>query len=242
MAKIVKSREGLFSVHLRNVGSEIIEALDEALDIARSTEVNLKVSHLKIRNEQNWNKLPEILNLRDTAFHQGVNVHFDLYPYDTIWQALYSYLPKWAMEGGRTLMLGHFADPVQKNKILMYLNNTGVKFSPMEIASTANKLNFTGKTIGQVAKNLEVSSEEAVLQLIANGGSEVLVFEKNLDIQAGRAAFGCTRCRLLAQTARAFLAQRKPSRLVHPRCFGTAAKFLSMVRNNNSNAKLWKPR
>ncbi|MCL5775189.1 MAG: amidohydrolase family protein [Patescibacteria group bacterium] len=44
LAKIVKAQNGLFSVHLRSEGSEIIEALDEALDIARSTEVNLKIS------------------------------------------------------------------------------------------------------------------------------------------------------------------------------------------------------
>ncbi len=108
LAKIIKARNGLFSVHLRSEGGEIIEALDEALDIAKNTEVNLKISHLKIRNEANWEKFPEVVGAIDTAYHQGTNVHFDVYPYDTIWQALYSYLPKWAMEGGRTGMLKHF--------------------------------------------------------------------------------------------------------------------------------------
>ena len=154
LAKIVKLFDGLFSIHLRNEGSEIIEAVDEALDIAKSTEVNLKISHLKLRNEANWPKFEELLSLIDTAYHRGINVNFDLYPYDTVWQALYSYLPKWAIEGGRAILLKHFEDPVQRNKILMYLNNSGVKFSAMQVASTSNKLSFVGKTIGQVAKNL----------------------------------------------------------------------------------------
>jgi N-acyl-D-amino-acid deacylase len=228
LAKIVKNYDGLFSVHLRSEGSEIVEALDEALDIAKNTEVNLKIAHLKLRNEVNWNKFPEVTNLLDTAYHQGVNVHFDVYPYDTIWQALYSYLPKWAMEGGRAIMLKHFSDPVQKNKILTYLNNINVKFPGILVASTANKLNFTGKTIGQIAKNLEVSSEQAVLDLIQNGGSEVLVFEKNLD--ENQVSQLLTHPLSFVGTDGAGFAEKSAGgRLVHPRCFGTAPKFLNQT-------------
>ncbi len=224
LAKIVKKADGLFSIHLRSEGGEIAEAVEEAIDIARNTEVNLKISHLKIRNQQNWNKYSEVIGLIEVAYHQNVSVHFDLYPYDTVWQALYSYLPKWAIEGGRTIMLKHFADPIQKNKILMYLNNLGVNFSNMQIASTANKLNFTGKTVGQVAKNLETSSEKAVLELIANGGSEVLVFEKNLNPDHV-SALSAHPLSFMGTDGAGFSAGQK-DKLVHPRCFGTAPKFI----------------
>ncbi len=227
MAKVVKAKNGLFVIHLRSESEQVVEAVDEALEIARATESNLKISHLKVRNENNWHKLPEITSLLDTAYHQGVNVHFDLYPYEIMWQPLYSYLPKWAIEGGRAVMLKHFSDPTQKNKILLYLNNLGIKFADIKVASTANKLNFTGKTIGQIAKNLECSSEQAVLHLIQNGGAEVMVFEKNLDagqveqlllhplsfIATDGAGFGAT-----------------GNGLVHPRSFGTAPKFLNWVQ------------
>ncbi len=228
LAKIVKSYNGLFSIHLRSEGGEIIEALDEALDIAKSTEVNLKISHLKVRNEQNWEKFPEVINLIDSAFHQGTQVHFDLYPYDIMWQPLYSYLPKWAIEGGRTIMLKHFADPVQKNKILMYLNNLEIKFSEVRVASTANRLNFSGKTIGQIAKNLECSSEQAVLHLIQNGGSEVLVFEKNLDMSQVDELM-LHPLSFISTDGSGFNNQPVGAGLVHPRSFGTAPKFLSDV-------------
>ncbi|MEK7161439.1 MAG: amidohydrolase family protein, partial [Patescibacteria group bacterium] len=167
------------------------------------------------------------IELIETAYHQGANVHFDVYPYDTIWQALYSYLPKWAIEGGRTIMLKHFADPTQKNKILMYLNNLGVKFSSMRIASTASKLSFVGKTIGQAAKNLGVSSEQAILNIIENGGSEVLVFEKNLD-QTQVNKFTLHPLSFLGTDGAGFSVVYN-GKLVHPRCFGTAGKFLNYV-------------
>ncbi len=233
LAKVVKEYEGLFAIHLRSESNEIVEALDEALDIAKTTEVNLKISHLKVRNEQNWHKLSEVLGLIDTAFHQGTRVHFDLYPYDIMWQPLYSYLPKWAIEGGRAIMLKHFSDPIQKNKILMYLSNLGVKFSEVRVASTANKLNFTGKTIGQIAKNMDCSSEQAVLNLITNGGSEVLVFEKNLAMRQVE-QLALHPLSFISTDGAGFSNLPQGAGLVHPRSFGTTAKFLHDVQKNKS--------
>lgn len=224
LAKIVAEENGLFSVHLRNEGAEVVEALDEALDIARHTGVNLKISHFKIRGEQNWSRLPEALNLLETAYHQGMNVHFDIYPYSTVWQALYSYLPKWAIEGGRTLMLKHFAEPAQKNKILAYLSNLDIKFPSIIVASTANRLNFAGKTIGQIAKNLDSSSEQAILHLINNGGSEVLVFDRSMD-ESQVAQLASHPLSFVGTDGGGFGLEIK-DRVVHPRCFGTAPKFL----------------
>ena len=224
LAKVVAKKDGLFSIHLRSEGGEVVEAVEEALDIARSTEVNLKISHLKVRGQANFEKTEQVFLALDTAYHKGVRVHFDVYPYETMWIVLYSYLPKWAVEGGRTIMLKHFADPVQRNKILSFLNNSGIKFADLSVASTANKLNFVGKTIGQIAKNLETSSEQAVLHLIQNGGSEVLVFEKNLDPKQVR-EFVNHPLSFVATDGAGFN-KNTLNKLVHPRCFGTASKFI----------------
>lgn len=232
LAKILSQKNALFSIHLRSEGSEVSEAVEESLDIARSTEVNLKISHFKVRNENNWPKFAEVIQKIENAYHKGYNVHFDVYPYNAIWQPLYTYLPRWAIEGGRNVMLKHFENPVQKNKILAYLNNLNVKFPSMIVASTANKLNFVGKTIGQIAKNMEVSSEQAVLHLIQNGGSEVLVFEENLDPQQVHEAV-MHPLSFVATDGGGFPANVK-DRLVHPRCFGSAPKFLREALDTQS--------
>lgn len=224
LAKIVSAGKALLAVHLRSDGGEIVEAVDEAIDIARNTGANLKISHLKVRGQNHWEKFPQMLEQIDIAYHQGVNVNFDVYPYDTIWQILYSYLPKWAIEGGRAVMLKHFADPVQKNKILTYLNNSNVKFPSMMVASTSNKLNFVGKTLGQIAKNLEVSSEQAILHLIQNGGNEVMVFDKSLNEDQVTQLVNHP-LSFVSSDGGGFSVNVK-NELVHPRCFGTTAKFL----------------
>ncbi len=231
LAKIVKEHGALFSVHLRNEAGEVAEALEEALDIARATEVNMKISHFKVRGQEHWPKLEEALGQLETAVHRGLNVHFDLYPYDITWQALHTYLPKWAVQGGRDGLARNLAAPMQRNKILAFLAGSGVKFADMAVASTANKLNTAGKRIGQIAKNMEVSSEEAVLHLIQNGGSEVMVFERNLDERQVEMLCGHP-LSLVGSDGGGFPAGVR-DKLVHPRCFGSAAKFLRLCRERN---------
>jgi N-acyl-D-amino-acid deacylase len=230
LAKIVSETGALFSVHLRNETDEIVEALEETLDIARNSGVNLKISHLKIRSRTNWEMLPQALERIDTAFHKGTNVHFDLYPYDTVWQVLYSYLPRWATQGGRAIMLKHLSDPVDRNKILVHLNNSPTSFAKLMVASTSNKLNFTGKTLGQIAKNLEMPSEQALLHLIQSGGSEILVFDQDLDPEAINQLL-VHPLSFVATDGAGFNTGHK-DKLVHPRCFGTAPKFLHWAKNS----------
>jgi len=108
----------------------------------------------------------------------------------------------------------------------MYLNNSGVKFSAIEVASTSNKLSFAGKTVSQIAKNMGTSSEQAVLNLIQNGGSEVLVFEKNLDPEQVNHLW-LEPLGFIGTDGAGFGLKGADNRLVHPRCFGTVAKFLN---------------
>ncbi len=233
LAKIIHSYGSLLSIHLRSEGSEVVEAIAEAIDIARNTKVNLKISHLKIKNEANFHKYSEAIGEIEFAYQQGSSLHFDAYPYDTTLQALYSYLPKWAIEGGRNATLKHFNDPIQRNKILTYLNNSEVKFSNLLVASTTNKMNFSGKTISQIAKNLEVSSEQAVLHLIHNGGSEVLVFEQNLDPDQVYKFLSHPLSIVASDGAGFNISEHDHNRLVHPRCFGAATKFLQLCIGQN---------
>lgn len=224
LAKTAKEHGALLSVHLRSEGSHVVEALAEALEISRAFDLPLKVSHLKVRGSRNWPRFSQVLEQLETAYHRGVPVHFDTYPYDTVWQVLYSYLPNWAVEGGRTTMLRHLKDQTQRGKILAYLGETAVKFSELLVASTTNQLNFTGKTVGQIAVNLGLSSEETVLHLIENGGSEVMVFERNLE--PGQVeTLTCHPLAFIATDGGGF-PENVAGKLVHPRCFGTAPKFI----------------
>jgi N-acyl-D-amino-acid deacylase len=224
LAKLTAQFNALFSIHMRNEADEVIESVREAISIAQQANCNVKIAHLKIRNHPNWNKLDDVLQELEVAWHQGTNIHFDVYPYTSTWQPLYSYLPRWAIQGGRKHLLAELHNPVQHNKILTALNNSDTHIKDLIIASTSAKLHVNGKPMGKLAADMEMSSEQAMLKLVENGGSEVLVFDECLD-ENGVTTLLEHPLGIVASNGSGF-SLRDQTRLVHPRCFGTAPKYL----------------
>ncbi|GAC1412725.1 MAG: amidohydrolase family protein [Candidatus Doudnabacteria bacterium] len=232
LAKIVKSKNALMSVHLRSEGAELTESVSEALELINKTDVNLKISHFKVRNKSNWHLLPHALNLIENNYQKKSSIHFDIYPYDFIWQVLYTYLPKWSYEGGREIMLSHLKNKDQRKKIKAYLVSQDINYSAIMIASTTMPLNVVGKTLGELASRQECDSEDALLNIIERGGSEILVFEENLNSKQIETLLGHS-LSMVATDGAGFPLQRNQKTLAHPRCFGTMPKFLHLVRKES---------
>jgi N-acyl-D-amino-acid deacylase len=221
-------------VHLRSEAAGLPESTEQATELAQRTGVRLKLSHFKIRGKNNWTLLPHVLERIEEVVHAGADVSFDVYPYDTTWQPLYTYLPKWATEGGRAAMLRTLADPVQTKKILSFLHDSDTDVASLIIASTSFNMRVVSKTFGQVAQNLGVTSEEALLEVLKNGGSEVLVFDTclNGDQVEDLLAHPLS---VVASDGGGFAGQhagQHVSKLVHPRCFGSSANFLARMRHS----------
>ena len=227
MVNALKPSNKYLSVHLRSEAGHILEALDEVLGLAGEAGVPVKISHLKIRGKKNWHLFENVLNKLEAALHQGIKVSFDVYPYDTSWSVLYTYLPKWAYEGGRKQIVEAIKDPVSRRKILDHLRQAGDALESIVVAGALGNNNFTGKTLRQIAQNQNVSAEEAVLNVIAATNAQVTVFDHNLSAeQMERLCF--SPLSLIATDGAGY--SEKNSSLNHPRCYGTFPKFLSMVR------------
>ncbi len=227
IAKILKKHNALFSIHLRSEGAELVDSVMEAVDLANLSGVNMKISHFKSRNKDNWHLLGQALNIIEANYQKNTNVNFDVYPYDYVWQVLYTYLPRWSYEGGRNILMEHLKNPIQRKKIKDYLATKDVNYSEMIIASTTMSMNVVGKTLGEIARRQEVDVKEAMLNLIANGGSEILVFDKNLDNAQVEQLLGNVLS--MVATDGAGFPLRIKDRLVHPRSYGTMPKFLNLV-------------
>ncbi len=238
-AETVAQRSGLFSVHLRNEDEFIIESLDEMLELARDTGVRLKISHLKLYGKNDKHIIEHMLDRLETARHQGVEVWFDVYPYDTVWQGITRYLPSWIRIGGREHILQELKNPTTRKKVLEYLQTSVTVLPELLVVSTANKLNVVGKRLSHIAKDFEITSEEALLLLIENGGTDIMVFDHALDPKTVESLV-MHPFSLVATDGAGFPSPNGVvsgvinDRLVHPRCFGTAPKFLADVRDTNA--------
>lgn len=231
LSESLKKHHAMLAVHLRSEANELLESITEALDLAANTGVNLKISHLKVRNKENWHLFDDALHMLETAFQKGSNLHFDVYPYDFVWQVLYTYLPKWSYEGGREAMLRHLKDPIERKKIKAHLQSKNIDYASIYIASTTMSLNVNGKTLAEIAHRQNEDVEDALLNIVEKGGSEILVFERNLDQKQVQALLAHA-LGIIATDGAGFPIKGRES-LVHPRCFGSMPKFLNLVLKNN---------
>jgi N-acyl-D-amino-acid deacylase len=236
VAQAVADSGGVLSLHLRNEADGLPESVAEGIEIAQKAGARLKLSHFKVRGQNNWTLLPEILESLEDAVHRGSDISFDVYPYESTWQPLYTYLPKWATQGGRAEMLRHLTDPTQYKKILSYLHEHHSIISDLIVASTSYQMRVVSKTFAEIAQRLDMSSEEALLEVVKNGGTEVLVFDHSLnprqvdELLTHPLSIVATDGGSFPETH----AGTHISKLVHPRCFGTSANFLSRVRHTKS--------
>ncbi len=231
-ARLVAQRNKLLSVHLRSEGAHIVDALNEVVGLAERAGARLKISHFKIHGKQNWQFFEQALNVIDRAYQKGIDIFFDVYPYATSWTVLYTYLPKWAYEGGRAAILQNLKNPGSRDRILAYLRDQDLNLGTIFVATSEKTASaFVGKTLAQIAVNQEISVEEALLNVLSATQTQVIVFDQNLSSELVDTLLKHPLSVVASDGAGYDLAYSSVHGLVHPRCFGTMPKFLSMVRD-----------
>lgn len=231
VAKMVAGRKKVLSVHLRSEGRGVVKALEEVIEIAEESGASLKISHFKIRGLQNNVYLEEALSVIDRAYQRGVNVFFDVYPYTTSWTVLYTYLPKWAYEGGKKAILQNIKERSSRQKILSFLASEDLSLGTIFIATSETNPVLTGKTLGQIAANQEVSVEEALLNVLEATATHAIVFDRNLSEDSMLELLKHPLAVVGTDGAGYDFSYSAFYGLVHPRCFGTMPRFLSLARD-----------
>jgi N-acyl-D-aspartate/D-glutamate deacylase len=114
---VVRRHGGIYSSHIRNEGTEVFEAIREAIAIGERSGVPVDIIHIKIADQRLWGRMNEIVALIDQARRRGINVQANVYPYTRGNNDLVSILPPWVHEGGRAALLARLKDPEQRAKM-----------------------------------------------------------------------------------------------------------------------------
>ena len=101
LAREAARNNGIYTTHMRSEGDMLLEAVDEAISIARESGIHLHISHLKTSGEKNWWKSEEVFRRIHYAQEHDIQVTCDRYPYIAAATDLDAILPSWAFEGGR---------------------------------------------------------------------------------------------------------------------------------------------
>jgi N-acyl-D-amino-acid deacylase len=112
LVRVVASRGALYATHAR-IDDDIdgFGSVEEAIRTARAAGARLQYSHAAINHPDRWGRADEVTALFEEARESGMDVGFDVYPYDASSSSLTQYLPPWVQDGGTEQMRERLADP-----------------------------------------------------------------------------------------------------------------------------------
>jgi len=159
----VKRHGGIYSSHIRNEGTEVFEAVKEAIAIGRRAQIPVDIIHIKIADESIWGRMPEIIGLINEAGRAGVNVQANVYPYTRGNNDLVSIIPPWAHEGGASRLVERLKDRALRDRLKLDIKSglpgwynhyraVGGDWSRMLVSArlSAGNREFEGQTMDRI--------------------------------------------------------------------------------------------
>ncbi|HEV8197790.1 MAG TPA: D-aminoacylase [Gemmatimonadales bacterium] len=117
LCRPLRARRLPYATHMRNEDDTLIEAIDEAVAIARGARCPLQISHLKTAGARNWNKIDAVFARIAAAEKAGLDVTFDRYPYVAWSTGLTNMFPVWALDGGDDAFLKRLTDSATAERV-----------------------------------------------------------------------------------------------------------------------------
>lgn len=117
LACVAAAAGGMYASHLRNEGTAIEQAVEEAIRVGEAARCPVQISHIKIDSPSRWGRSRRVLAMIDAARARGVAVQADQYAYTAASSSLSIRFPAWALEGGQQEIGRRLNDPSAWEKI-----------------------------------------------------------------------------------------------------------------------------
>jgi len=239
LCKEIRPFGGFYATHIRNEGDCLFESVEEAINVGKAADVPVHISHLKICSQKIFGKAEELLKRLDDAEREGVEISFDVYPYDAGMTSLSALMPPWCFEGGVENLLKRLHDRETRRKIKKDIDE-GIpgwqnfaqcagNWNYVTIASVVNESNkwLEGKSIEEISQLQGKDPYDAIFDLLIMEKARIqivirLMQEEDIAriISHKKAMIGSDGMSLSTEGVLSF---GKP----HPRAFGTHARILS---------------
>lgn len=230
LCKVVAKHDALYTIHMRNEDDHVLEAIDEAIEVARLSGARLEISHLKAQNPANFDKLPQLLAKIDAARAEGLDIAFDRYPYTAFSTGFTSFIPIELRDGTDEDILRRLNTPADEEKIKQYANGRLRRFGGADkvIVAGCNEIEnqkYAGKNL-QECCNLSGMDEWSMIK-------HLLISEK-LSVNQATFAMKEENLQMIyahglsmpASDGSVYSPEGELGReLPHPRSYGTFARF-----------------
>ncbi|MEX0956438.1 MAG: amidohydrolase family protein [Rhizobiaceae bacterium] len=149
----VAARSLLYATHTRDRDESAAEAVAEAIETARRSEVRLQISHLMPRGSPD--DADRCIELVDTAKNSGQDIAFDMHTRKFSMTFLHAMLPPWALGNDIAKMAGDLEasrriiehksvlSTIGWERIVLLDNDVVPQFSRMTITDIAGRMNLS---------------------------------------------------------------------------------------------------
>lgn len=193
LCKVAPEKFRLYATHMRNEDNYVLEAIDEAIEIARRSNSRLQISHLKVSGKSNWDKIDQVIEKIDKAFNDGLEVHADRYTYVAYHTNLSSLFPLWSRDGGTEKFLERLKDKNLQNQIREYVekkvSNLDGNWNGVLISSIGKDeyKHYQGKTIKKLSEEFGMDEYETSVKVLLDAENQVMMMgfgmeEKSTEI------------------------------------------------------------
>jgi len=228
LAEVLAEHGALYATHSRAAEPDERAAVAESIELGRRTGVTVEFSHLAINRPERWGTGAELLQMFDDARAEGIDIFFDVYPYDASSSSLTQYLPPWLQAGGTEATRARLADDAQRAKALSdmtegWFNGIPWLWDRFHISSTPDG-RYVGETLESAARSLHIAPDELTLRLCEEYGNEiqvVLFYRTEEDVSA----FLRHPLAVVGSDGNA-ISLHQPCARPHPRNFGTFPRVL----------------
>ena len=241
VAKAVAPYGGFYASHIRGEGSDVVQAVREAIEVGERAGIPVEVFHLKVAYRPGWGTL--MATIRDTvdaARARGVDVAADMYVYTAGGTGLEATIPSWAHEGGTDSLKRRLTDPAVRARLKREVETGspgwwniieaagGWEGVVLVNARNAENVKYERKSIAQIARETGKSPPDAAWDIVAAGSGRVMAIYHMMgepDIETAL-RFPWTS---IGSDAGAALAAGEPDALglPHPRSYGNHVRVIA---------------
>lgn len=219
------------TVHMRQEGSGVVDALREMIAVARALRTPVQISHLKSIGKANWRKTtPQMLQLMQRARQEGIDIGCDVYPYTAGSTQLVHVLPPECQQGGMEALTQNLSDGSFREQLKeRMLHDTDFEnisllagFENILVSSICVDAlrQYEGKSIAQIAHAQGKDAFTCLFDLLEQAHCDVTMIDFIADEE--------DICDILRDTHSCVISDSTypTTGLLHPRVYGTYSTLL----------------
>ncbi len=169
-----------YYTHIRNYRSNVLEAIREAIHVAKADKIPIVIQHLLFKLPSNWDQTESGLKLIEDARGEGYSIFATVYPYDfwgnevqiPLYQFLY--LPQEATRWDYYLYQAKTDEVLASihRRLQEYGGGDKIEITRVHAKDSQSAL---GLTLKDLAKQRNLTEERTVLALLLENGPDVKI-------------------------------------------------------------------